>query len=166
MAARARVRSLEAEVDAEKLARVPAFSINGFTDYELDRRAYGAGLSVDLPVWNWNSGRIAQAEAKVIEGRKQAEAAALDLEAMVIEAQAACRASVQTATRLGTQVVPRAETAASTMEKTYQLGELSLLELIDARRTLLDGYRLYLSALSQAQIDCARLGALVGEESQ
>lgn len=166
MAARARVRSLEAEVDAEKMARVPAFSITGFTTYELDRRAYGGGLSVDLPLWNWNSGRIAQAQARVAAGQKRAEAEALDLASTVIEVQAACRASVQTATRLGTKVVPRAETAASTMEKTYHLGELSLLELIDARRTLLDARRLYLNALSRAQIDCSRLETLVGEESQ
>jgi hypothetical protein len=45
-----------------------------------------------------------------------------------------------------------------------KLGEASLLELIDSRRTLLDSRRLYLSALAQAQIDCSRLGALVGED--
>ena len=60
--------------------------------------------------------------------------------------------------------MPRSETAASTMERTYQLGEASLLEVIDARRTLLDSRRLYLSALAQAQLDCSRLGALAGEE--
>jgi hypothetical protein len=36
--------------------------------------------------------------------------------------------------------------------------------VIDARRTLLDSCSLYLSALAQAQIDCSRLGALVGQE--
>ncbi len=50
------------------------------------------------------------------------------------------------------------------MERTYQLGEASLLEVIDARRTLLDTRRQLLGALAQAQIDCSRLGALVGEE--
>jgi cobalt-zinc-cadmium efflux system outer membrane protein len=166
VAARARVRSLEADVETEKVARVPAVSLTGFTNDELDRRAYGVGLEVDLPLWNWNSGRIARAAARAAAGRMQAEAAARDLEAAVIEAEAACRASVQTANRLGTQVVPRAEAAASIMEKTYRLGEVGQLELIDSRRTLLDARRLRLSALSQAQIDCNRLGALVGEESR
>lgn len=161
---RARTRSLEAEVGVERMARVPSFSITGFTAYELDRRAYGAGIAVDIPIWNWNSGRIAQAEAHLAAGRKQAEAAWLEVEVSVLDAQAACEASVATATRFKNNVVPRSEAAASTMEKTYQLGEASLLEVIDARRTLLDARRLYLSALSQAQIDCSRLGALVGEE--
>lgn len=162
--ARARTRFFEAELDTEKLARVPAFGLTGFTSYELDRRAYGVGLTVDLPLWNWNSGRIAQAEARLAASRKQAEATGLELQASVVDAQAACQASVATATRFRNNVVPRSETAASTMEKTYQLGEASLLEVIDARRTLLDSRRLYLSALAQAQIDCSRLGALVGEE--
>lgn len=165
-AMRARTQSLAAEVDTQKAARVPNTSLTAFTGYEYDRRTYGVGLAVDVPIWNWNSGRIARAEATLAASRKQAEATALELDQTVIGVQAACRASVTTATRLRDNVVPRSETAASTMERTYQLGEASLLEVIDARRTLLDSRRLYLSAVSQAQIDCSRLGALVGEESR
>jgi cobalt-zinc-cadmium efflux system outer membrane protein len=164
--AQARTRLLEAEVGIERMTRVPAFGLTGFATDELDRRAYGVGLSLDLPLWNWNSGRIAQAEAKLAAGRKQAEATGLELEANVLDVQAACHASVATATRFRNNVVPRSESAASTMERTYQLGEASLLEVIDARRTLLDSRRLYLSALTQAQIDCSRLGSLVGEDLQ
>ena len=162
--ARARTRFLEAEVSTERMARIPSFFVTGFTNYELDRRAYGVGLAVDVPLWNWNSGRIVQAEAKQAAGRKQGQATGLEVEASVLEAQSACQASVTTATRFKNNVVPRSESAAATMEKTYQLGEASLLEVIDARRTLLDSRRLYLSVLAQAQIDCSRLGALVGEE--
>jgi cobalt-zinc-cadmium efflux system outer membrane protein len=164
--ARARTRSLEAEVDIERRARVPSFSLTGFAAFELDQRGYGAGVAVSLPLWSWNTGRIAQAEASLAAGEKQAEAAAQEIEAAVIDVQAACSASVATATRFRNNVVPRSESAASMTEKTYQLGEVSLLEVIDARRTLLDAHRLYLSALLQAQIDCSRLGALVGEEPQ
>jgi cobalt-zinc-cadmium efflux system outer membrane protein len=163
-ATRAMTRTLEAEVDIERLARVPSFSLTGFAAFELDQRAYGVGLAFDLPVWNWNSGGIAKAEASLAAGEERAEATALDLEAAVIEAQAACRASVAAATRFGNNVVPRAETAAAITERTYQIGEASLLEVIDARRALLDAHRFYLNALAQAQIDCCRLGALVGEE--
>jgi cobalt-zinc-cadmium efflux system outer membrane protein len=162
--ARARIHALAADLDTEKLARVPGFSLAGFTANELDRRAYGVGLAVTLPLWNWNSGGIAQAEARLAAGRKQTEATSLDLETMVIEVQAACQASVLTAARLGRNMVPRSEMVALVMERTYQLGEASLLEVIDSRRTLLESKRLYLSALGQAQIDCARLGILVGEE--
>lgn len=164
MIAGARSRVLAADVKAERKAPIPSFSLRGFATDELDRQAWGVGISVGIPVWNWNSGRIAQAEAKLAAGSRQAEAAALELEATVIEAQAACSASVATATRFRDNIVARSESVASTMERTYQLGEASLLPVIDARRTLLDSRRLYLAALAQAQLDCSRLGALAGEE--
>jgi outer membrane protein, heavy metal efflux system len=164
-AARARTQTLAAEVAIEKRARVPAFAAKAFAGYEFDRKTFGVGLAVDLPLWNWNSGRIAQAEARLAASRKQADATARELEATVIEAEAACRASRVTATRFRLNLMPRSEASAKTMERAYQLGEASVLELIDARRTLLEARRLYLSALSRAQIDCSRLGALVGKES-
>jgi cobalt-zinc-cadmium efflux system outer membrane protein len=163
-AARATARTLEAAVDIERRARVPSFSLTGFAELELDQRAYGVGLAVDLPVWSWNSGAIARAEASLAAGKEQAEAEALSLEAAVIQAQAACHASVAAATRFRDNVVPRSESGASMTERAYQLGEASLLEVIDARRTLLDAHRFHLSALAQAHIDCSRLRALVGEE--
>jgi outer membrane protein TolC len=50
------------------------------------------------------------------------------------------------------------------MEKTYQLGEASLLETIDARRVFVETRRTYLAAQAQAQIDCSRFNMLIGEE--
>jgi cobalt-zinc-cadmium efflux system outer membrane protein len=159
-AAQARARALELDVRVEKRARLPGFALTGFTASELDRKSYGLGLAVDVPLWNWNAGRIAQAEARLTASRKQADAVALEVQSAIVEARSACRGSVATATRLGTAVVPRAETSATTIEKTYRLGEASLLELIDSRRTLLEARRLHLNALGQAQLDCGRLKVL------
>jgi len=50
------------------------------------------------------------------------------------------------------------------MEKTYRLGEAGLLELIDARRVLVETRLRYLATLVQAQLDCSRLIALTGQE--
>jgi len=163
-AARARVRGLAAELQTEKLARVPPVAITGFTNHELDRRVYGAGLSVELPLWNWSSGKIAQARARLAAGEKQLETASLELEAGVVEAEAACRSGTRLAARFKNAVLPPSERAAATVERMYLLGEASLLEVIDARRTLLDARRSYLGSIAQAQIDCSRLRALVGKE--
>lgn len=160
----ARSRLLSADVRAERRATIPALSLRGFVTDELDRRAHGVGISVDVPIWSWNRGRIAQAQAKLAASDRQAEATALEVETTVIEAQAACRASVATAKRFRDEIVPRSERVVLTMERTYEVGEADLLPVIDARRTLLDSRRLSLSALAQAQLDCSRLDALAGEE--
>jgi len=163
-AARARVRALTAAVDVEKMARLPSVAIKGFTIDELDRRAVGGGLAVDVPLWNWNAGRIAQAKAQLEAGRKRLEYEAREIESSIIEAQGACLAASHTAVRYMDRILPRSEAAASTMERTYQLGEASLLEVIDARRVLVETRRQYLAALLQSQLDCSRLNALAGQD--
>ncbi len=163
--AEAQSRLMEADVHLEKAARLPTFAVTGFTTHELDRRAYGVGLAVDVPLFDWNSGRITQAEARLAASRRRAQVVSLELQGLVLNTQAACEASVSAGSRLRDAVLPRAESTASTMEKTYQLGEVSLLEVIDARRTLLDAHRQYLGVVAQAQIDCSRLQSLLGEES-
>ncbi|MDO9695565.1 MAG: TolC family protein [Candidatus Latescibacteria bacterium] len=165
VAGEARVRALTAELSAAKRARVPAFSLMAFTSREQQRRAHGAGIAVDVPLWNWNRGGVAQAQAQLAAGRSREEVRRRTLAATIVEAAAACRASLATASRYAAGVVPRAADAAAVVEKTYLLGEASLLEVIDARRTLLASRRQLLDALAQAQIDHCRLRALTGEEN-
>jgi cobalt-zinc-cadmium efflux system outer membrane protein len=166
MTAMARSRLLAAEARIERRTRIPSVSLSGFDTAELDRTAYGVGISIEIPLWNWNTGRIARADAKLASGKRQVDAAVLEVETVVIEAQAACSASVGIAIRLRDKVVPRSENVVRTMERAYELGESSLLPVLDARRTQLESHRLYLNALVQAQIDASRLAALIGEELQ
>jgi len=163
-AARARVRMLAAELGAERMARIPEVSIRGFTLEEPERRARGGALALDLPLWNWNSGRIAQARAQLEAGRRQLEWETRQIESAVIEVQAACLANAQTAIRYRDRILPRSEAAAQIMEKSYRLGEASLFEAIDARRVLVETRRQYLAVLLQTQLDRSHLNALVGQE--
>ncbi len=163
-AARARVAERTGRLEVERRARLPGAFLEAFTDHELDRRAYGVGLALDLPVWNWNSGGIRRAQAALDASREQVRAARLELETETIAAQGKCRAGIGLAARYKEQVLPRARSVAQTIEKTYELGEATLIEVVDARRTLLDTQQQYLATLVQAHIDCSRLAALTGEE--
>ena len=163
-AANARVQALEADVSAERRARVPGFSVGVFADNELDRAAYGVRLSVDLPIWNWNSGNIRRAESALAAGRKRLEAQRLEVESAAIELQSSCEASVALAARYRDKMRPRAAEAARSIERSYEIGESTLLEVIDARRTFLETRTEYLIALARAQNDCSRLAVLLGEE--
>jgi cobalt-zinc-cadmium efflux system outer membrane protein len=163
-AARAQVRSLAAEAGAERMARVPGIELRGSTARELDRRTWGGGVALDLPLWDWNSGRIARAAAQLEAGRKQLEWETRQAESAVIEAHAECLAATRTAERYRDRILPRAESVATIMEKTYRLGEAGLLELIDARRVLVETRLRHLTTLVQAQLDCIRLIALTGQE--
>ncbi len=165
-AARARVNALEADVTVERRARAPSLAVEIFTDHELDRRAYGVGLAFELPLWNWNTGNIQRSQHMLAAQKNKLEFERLELEIRAVEAQSQCQAGVMLATRYSERILPRAEFAARVIERTYQLGEATLLEVIDARRTLLETRGQFLSTLAQAQIDCSRLRAIAGEESQ
>jgi outer membrane protein, heavy metal efflux system len=165
-AARAAVRARAAELGSEQVARVPELSVRGFTVVEPERRAHGGALAIDVPLWNWNSGNVAQARAQLAAGRQQLEWVTRELESAAIELHGACVSNTQAATRYRDRILPRSESAARVMEKAYRLGEADLLEVIDARRVLAETRLQYLDVLLQAQLDCSRLSALTGQEIQ
>lgn len=163
-AARARVRGLTSALRLENISRLPEIEVRGFDASDPDRRLRGAGVALGVPIWNWNSGRVAQARAQLEAGRRQLEWEVRQTETAVIEAHGASLAASQAATRYRDEILPRSESAAAIMEKAYRLGEASLLEVLDARRVLVETRLQYLAALVEAQIDSSQLDALTGQE--
>ena len=68
------------------------------------------------------------------------------------------------ARRFQAEILPRAEKSARTLGRAFELGEAGLLDVIDARRVLLDTRREYLDLLLDMQDACADFAALAGLE--
>lgn len=162
-AAQAQVQALEAAASVERRARFPDLSLRLFTDNELDKVAYGAAVAIDLPLWNHNSGNIRRAESMLAAGRRRLEAQAMDVESALIELHASCEANVKVAARYRDRLHPRAAETARIVQRAYELGDASLFEVIDARRTFLETSTERVAAFSRAQTDCSRLALIVGE---
>lgn len=163
-AAKARIQSLSANVVLEKKERVPSMSIKAFTDHEPDRNAYGIELAMDLPLWNWNTSNIKRSEYMLAAEKEKFEAEKLEIETRAIEAQSTCESGVALALRFKDRILPRATSVAQIIERTYEVGEATLLEVIDARRTLLETKRQYLKTLLKTQIDYGHLQTITGEK--
>jgi outer membrane protein, heavy metal efflux system len=161
---RARVRALQADISAEKWARVPELSLRGFASREFDARAYGGGISLDVPLFDWNGGRVAQAEGALTAGRMEMEADSREIEASIRSALEACAQTKAEARRYRERILPRAERIAEVADKSFRLGEATLLEVIDARRTLGESRRDYLAALLRARLESGRLAILLGKD--
>jgi cobalt-zinc-cadmium efflux system outer membrane protein len=161
-AARDRIASAAAEVRAERSQRIPAMSLSGYALSEVDRSAVGGGLGVEFPVWNWNSGKIAQAEAIQAAEESRLLVATYDARASLVESWAMCTQGRLASRRLREEVVPRAEVAASKMERSYQLGESPLFETLDSRRTSSSERRELLAAELDQQLECGTLTILAG----
>ncbi len=162
--AKASVRARSKKLKTEKRERIPSIDLTMFTDHELDRRAYGVGLEVGLPLWNWNIGRIQEQRAQLASAQKELQAKQLEVASSVLEAHAACQSRIKYASRYKNRILPFAEKAADTVERSYQLGEANLLEVIDARRTLLQTRQQFLEAITHAHLECNRLRLVIGEE--
>ena len=159
---RDRIASAAAEVRAERSQRIPAMSLSGYALSEVDRSAVGGGLGVEFPVWNWNSGKIAQAEAIQAAEESRLLVATYEARASLVESWAMCTQGRLASRRLREEVVPRAEVAAFKMERSYQLGESPLFETLDSRRSLLEVRRELLAAELDQQLECGTLTILAG----
>jgi outer membrane protein TolC len=161
-AARSRVAAAAAEARAERNQRIPAISLTGYALSEVDRNAVGGGLGIEFPVWNWNSGKIAQAEAIHAAEESRLLVATNEARSALVESWAMCSYGRTASRRLREEVVPRAEVAAAKIERSYQLGESPLFDALDSRRALLEVRRELLAAELEQQLECSTLTILAG----
>lgn len=163
-AARARAAAASAEASVARRSRVPAMTIGGYWASELDREAVGGRVAVELPLWDWKGGRVRRAEAAAEAEARSADAEGRALAASLAGALAACGSARAVAERHGTRILPRAEESARTLERTFQLGEAGILDVIDARRVLLGARRDALSSARERDVECGALVLLSGRE--
>ena len=163
-AALARASAARAEASVARRSRIPAFSIGGFYVSELDREAAGGQLTIELPLWDWKTGRVQRAEAAAAAEASRADAERRALGAAIADATASCGRARDVADRQKANILPRAEESARTLERTFQLGEAGILDVIDARRVLLDARREFLSSARERDVECGALILLSGRE--
>jgi cobalt-zinc-cadmium efflux system outer membrane protein len=163
-AAEARVRAGSAELDAQRRERIPAMSVRGFTQHELDRRAFGAGITVDVPLWSWNGSGVAMARAALTVAQRELELAGRELDSRITAKHGTCAAAAALAKVYRDRLLPAAARSAAATVTSYRLGELGLLEVIDSRRVLINTRKDSLAVLARAHTECQQLGILTATE--
>ncbi|HVZ47259.1 MAG TPA: TolC family protein [Gemmatimonadaceae bacterium] len=134
-------------------AFLPDIAISANKDYASDAGTlYSAGLSLPIPLFFWNHTRGEFAETRHRE--LELAAAVRDMQAAVGEdvrnAWATADAAIRQAAFLRDQLLPSAQEAYRVATVSYSLGGLSALDVLDARRTLLDAQAQYAEAVAAA----------------
>lgn len=134
-------------------AFAPDISLSANKDYASDvGTLYSAGISLPVSVFFWNRTRGDFAETKHRE--LELAAAYRDLQAAVGEdlrtAYATADAAIRQAAYIRDQLLPSAQEAYRIATVSYGLGGLSALDVLDARRTLLDAQAQYAEAIAAA----------------
>lgn len=141
---------------ATTLARefwIPDFTLSAYQDYaQTGTTLYATGIALPFPIFFWQHTRGEIAESSHHE--RELAAAERDLRASigqeVREAYAAAATALRQAVFLRDELLPSAREAYRVASVSYGLGGSSALEVLDARRALLDAEQQYADALAAA----------------
>lgn len=140
-AARAEAQRQQALLSVARRARIPDLDVTVFRQKELDKQATGFGLGVTLPLWNANRGEIARADAASRISSAEAERARIALATELPASLKELQIAGDQASLLDREILPAAQRSVELVRLSFEEGETSLLDLLDAQRTFRDTQR-------------------------
>lgn len=140
-AARAEAERQQALLSVARRSRIPDLDVTVFRQREVDKEANGFALAVKLPLWNANRGGIARADAASRIACAEAERVRIELEAELQGRVKELQVAGDQATLLTRELLPAAERSVGLVRLSFEEGETSLLDLLDAQRTYRDTQR-------------------------
>ncbi|MEE8615466.1 MAG: TolC family protein, partial [Roseateles sp.] len=162
--ARLDIARRQALSDGERARRLPDLTVTlgAKRDAEAGRTMAVLGLSLPLPLADRYSGALREALLREDQAREALQAATLKLQLDITQASTRLRLSREQARQLADAALPTARTACETALRGYELGKFSLLDVLDAQRTLAHLSRQQLQHSTDAQRAAADLARLLG----
>ena len=123
-------------------------------------------LSVPLPIFDRNQGAIKEAQAELVRTGQLQQAAATQLTVSLGDAYRNLLAARQEIDTLQGTLLPGAENAFRQINEGYGAGRYSLLDVLDARRTLVGARTQLVNAQATYQTALAEIEGLTGQVRQ
>jgi cobalt-zinc-cadmium efflux system outer membrane protein len=146
-----------------KWHRFPDFKLKGFTEEDLDGKNQGIGITFDVPLWNFKSKEIAEAENLSFKQREEFKALQIELTTEIKAKLSRVRLSEETIQIFITGLLKQAEESLKLSEVSYREGEISLIDFLDSQRTYYSILKDYHQALFSWSDDKAALEKALGE---
>lgn len=138
-AARLRVTAAEATRDLARAQKTRDVTVGVQYEHNMQSpptNSYGFGVSVPLFIWHEYEGEIAKAESDLAAARLAHARTLAQAIGSVDQASSALRSTEERGRRLENGLLADAERVARAAELAYVKGGMSLMDLLDARRTL------------------------------
>lgn len=164
IAAQAAAARETALASVARRSRVPDLDVTWFRDKELDKTANGLQFGVRVPLWNANRGAIARAEASAALAAAGAQRTLLDLGSALERARQELEVASGQVDILTRQILPAAARSLDLARFSYQEGETSLLDLLDAQRTFRETQREATASRLALALALADVRRLVGPD--
>lgn len=143
------LKQREAVLEEARAGRVPDVTVAGgmrrFAETGDD--AFVAGVSIPLPVFDRNQGRVREAALLAEKAVQQRLAAEGEAAAALTEAHQALSGARLRIQALRQDVIPRSKAVFDAVQKGYVEGKFTYLDVLDARRTFFDARAEYVEAL-------------------
>jgi cobalt-zinc-cadmium efflux system outer membrane protein len=134
--AEADIRARNARVDVANAERIPDVKVELlYHRLEANREnTVDLGLSIPLPLFNRNQGRLREAHAEVTAAEARARMTQNELMARLRESHLQLTTALANRRTLQAEILPKAETVRKGAEARYAAGDISLTEVLSVRR--------------------------------
>jgi len=158
------VAALEATAALEGALGVPDLTLGGGARYlnEPDERAFLAGASVPLPLFDRNRDAAAAAGLRVRQARERRQAALAAARVALAAAHADLAAARSEVVALRDRILPEAEAAFTEAHEAYVRGRLRFTDVLDAERSLAELRGRYIDVLAAHRTRTVEIERLLG----
>jgi len=155
----------QAAVDLEKARRIPNLTMSGGIRRfeETGDHAFVFGVSIPLPFFNRNQGKIQEEQSRLAKKAKERTAMEVRTKAALTDAYESLASSYSKILILKTKILPSAQSAFKAADEGYQQGKFGFLDVLDAQRTLFDAQKQYLEGLAEYHKSKARVERLIAQ---
>ena len=163
----------DASIAVERGVTSPDLLLRGGAMYDRARETGGAQangwqgraeVGMTLPLWNRNHAGIAAAQGQSDAARSRVRAVSLDLQRRFDEAYTSYSTSVDAVRTYRDEILPRADQAYKLSLERYRAMSAAYVQVLIARRTLVDATAAYVEALGQAWREAVALQTGLAEE--
>jgi cobalt-zinc-cadmium efflux system outer membrane protein len=157
-------------VEVARSARWPDLDVSWLQASEIDKKSWSLSFGVRVPLFNGGRAEVARAEASASLARAVLERTRIEVSLAFESAVQEAEAASDSLRLLQTTLVPTARKTWDLVRLSYEAGETSLLDLLDAQRTLREAEIEELTAgldLGRAWVEIERIGgryAVAGEK--
>lgn len=155
-----------AQVSAAQSQRLADPTFNLFRERDVlndaRRNVTGIGISVQVPLWNANTGPVERARAEVIRAQAELDVQRRDVSARLQRSYTELARVREQAARVQESLIEPARKLNELARRSFSTGEVNVLALVDATATYYDAQARSLELLRQAQVAEAELRLATG----
>lgn len=132
---KAETQAAESKLSLEKNQRLPSLALKIQQDLDPDIKSRRYGLVMNIPIWDFRSGKVAEASANLNKARNLEQANSYNLERQMESTYRLYEISSYQVNLLENELIVQASSARKIAEAAYRYGERGILEFLDAQRT-------------------------------